>query len=115
MMKPNKDEPLWLKGTVGVDGSNDGLLTTPKTHFGKSALGAWFENSCSPAGLLYQLELLFTENLLCARLCTNTLLFSYYFFFSFWLHLAAQPGRESVPAAVHVWSPNHWTKGEFPV
>ena len=36
-------------------------------------------------------------------------------FFSFWLHLAAQPGTESVPAAVHVWSPNHWTKGEFPI
>ena len=35
MMKPNKDEPFWLKGTVAVDGTNDSLLTTPKTHFGK--------------------------------------------------------------------------------
>ena len=38
-----------------------------------------------------------------------------FFFFPFWLHLAAQPGRESVPAAVHVWSPNRWTEGEFPM
>lgn len=32
MMKPNKDEPFWLKGTVAVDGTNDSLLTTPKRH-----------------------------------------------------------------------------------
>ena len=42
------------------------------------------------------------------------------YFFIFWLHCTAcrilvpQPGIEPVPLAVEMWTPNHWTTGEFP-
>lgn len=55
MLNPDKDEPLWMKGTTGVGGVDGGLLLNPQLQcsgllFVKLPTpGAQFTDSCSPA------------------------------------------------------------------